>query len=82
MRFLQSEYKPIIQAIEAAGLEESDFSFVKKRGKLHINHLAKNRSFHFFRKTETVLNSNLQWEKSVFYKYGKDKGDMTPVENW
>ena len=82
MRFLQSEYKPIIAAIKSAGFEENDFSFVKKRGTLHINHLAKGVSFHFFRKTETILNAEKKWEKAVSYRYGSKKKEVIPAKDW
>jgi len=81
MRFLQTEYKSIIQTITKAGLTEAHFSFVKKKGHLYINHLESNTHFYFFRKTATILNADKQWEKSKSYKFGIGKNEEVS-ENW
>ncbi len=76
MRFLQSEYKPIIEVIKKNGFEEQEFSFVKKRGRLNIIHTENSQTFFFHRKTETVLNESRQWEKQSSFQFGSEKEEL------
>ena len=68
MKFLAKEYRPIQESLEKMGFSMNDFQFVKKRGKLHIffgSH--ENNAFVFYRKSETVLDENKQWQKLTVY---------------
>jgi len=80
MKFLQFEYKSLVSSIEELGFQESDFSFVKKRGKLNVNHISSDATFYFFRKTEMVLNTQRQWEKKLEYKFGAGEEDIFSEE--
>ena len=81
MRFLAAEYRPIQNAITQSGRTLDEFSFVKKRGKLHVFHPGAKEPFVFFRKTTTQLNDQKQWEKRVTYLlYGG--GVSIPLDRW
>ena len=67
MKFLLHEHEAITEAISNANRKAADFSFVKKRGKLHIVCDANQESFVFYRKSETILNGLNQWEKVSTY---------------
>ncbi|MEL6194794.1 MAG: hypothetical protein AAFR66_22225, partial [Bacteroidota bacterium] len=49
------------------GRDPEAFSFFKKRGLLHIQSQDKKYTFTFFRKKETILNAQKQWEKKETY---------------
>jgi len=45
----------------------NQFTFSKKSGWLFIKFISSNEIFSYHRKTTTILNDNLQWEKSIQY---------------
>jgi len=81
LKFLQSEYKSIVQIIVQSGHDESSFSFVKKRGKVNINYRSSDATFYFFRKTETVLDEAKNWVRQTSYKYGIGKNEIS-CDDW
>lgn len=66
MKFYVKEHKAIKAAIVAAGLEYTDFAFVKRKGNVHIIY-QKGPLFVFHRRAETILNDAGQWEKVLEY---------------
>ncbi|MEM7512128.1 MAG: hypothetical protein AAF388_14435 [Bacteroidota bacterium] len=67
MRVKQSEYKAFVEKMIQQGRDPEAFSFFKKRGLLHIQSQDKQHTFTFFRKKETILNDQKQWEKKETY---------------
>ncbi|MBL4625333.1 MAG: hypothetical protein JKY42_09375 [Flavobacteriales bacterium] len=91
MKFLESEHADVVRVIETKGFNSSAFSFVKKKGMLHISHASAMADFMFFRKTETKLNSTLKWTNKTYYFISKSrktdsqlkwKSVLNSFENW
>ena len=72
MKFYVKEHKAIKAAILAAGLEYTDFAFVKRKGNVHIIY-QKGAAFVFHRRAETILNDAGQWEKVLEYAVAQPK---------
>ena len=66
MKFRQSEYDSIKALIEACDLDYSEFSFVKKRGKLHIHWSKKEDPFVFYRTVGTTIEGGQFVEKTEY----------------
>jgi len=81
MKFLVKEHTAFKTAIEEKGLRIDDFSFVKKRGKLHVNYKKESNPFVFYRKKETQLNDNLQWSEQISYFIFLPQ-KAGPLNNW
>ncbi|MEL6256159.1 MAG: hypothetical protein AAFR87_29410, partial [Bacteroidota bacterium] len=69
VRLKIGEHKVLIQLIDKKGLDPKNFSFSKKRGVLHITHPAKEVAFTFYRKKQTRLNTDKQWEDLESYYF-------------
>ena len=80
MKFLKSEYDSLKLIIESSGLNYADFSFVKKRGVLNVIWTESESPFSFYRKKETVINEQMQFEEKVRYFVGPKKEKV--LENW
>lgn len=81
MKFLPSEYQSIKAAIETVGLPYTSFSFVKRKGRLHVHFEAHNQPFIFFRKVETRLDESRQWTKHTVYLIGP-KAKQQELSSW
>ena len=68
MKFLSHEHQSIQNAIESKGLNMEDFAFVKRHGKLYIRYKESDSEFVLHRKTETVLDTNNNWDKKDTYQ--------------
>ncbi len=79
MKFLKAEYDSIKTIIADLDLNHVDFSFVKKKGTVYIEHNS-GVSFSYFRKKETTLNNNHQWEEKTFFLINNDK--KTEIQTW
>jgi hypothetical protein len=66
MKFRPSEHKDITKIIERHNLDLKDFSFVKRKGRLHIHYKNQDPSFSFFRTIETKLVGNRFEEITLF----------------
>lgn len=80
MRILPFEQKAIHEAIGKAGLELTDFRFVKRQGKLHIFYKDKQEFFKYFRKKETKLVDG-KWEDRMYYVLYPN-GNEQVVDEW
>ncbi len=80
MKFLKGEYDSIKNLVEEKGYKYSEFSFVKKRGMLNVIWTQKEEPFRFYRKKETVINENMQFEEKLTYFLGPKK--EIAVNNW
>ena len=67
MKFLQREFKDFQKVIKDQGLDPDQFHHIKKRGHLYVQQEGREDMFCFFRKKETILNDQLQWEDKVTY---------------
>lgn len=81
MKFLITEHKAVKAAIEKHGLAYDDFSFVKRRGLMYIFYGNEDAAFTFFRRKETRLNDQGQWEKVTLYAQNKPS-KKGPVMSW
>lgn len=81
MKFLESEHKAIKAAIEASPLPYEAFTFVKRRGRLHIQFGKQQPVFTFHRKKETKLNDQLKWDETTTYELGMAANRQT-VTTW
>lgn len=80
MKFLESERKDVLAAIDRAGQESDSFTFLKRKGRVHIQYKAK-EDFVFFRRKETVLTSEQAWKKEVSYLL-EMQGVSIPMPSW
>ena len=80
MKFLTTEYKAVRSLIEASRLKYEDFTFVKKRGKLHMLYKGEVQ-LAFYRKTETRLNEQRQWERLTTFTVYRGK-DAETFKSW
>lgn len=67
MKFLKQEYDSFQEVIADNGMSSDQFSHVKKRGHLYVQQEGREDAFCFFRKKETVLNDQLEFEDRVIY---------------
>lgn len=67
MKFLKQEYDSFQEVIATNGLSSDQFNHVKKRGHLYVHQEGREDTFCFFRKKETVLNDQLEFEDSITY---------------
>lgn len=81
MKFLPAEYTAVKAAIETSGLPYTSFSFVKRRGRLHIQYQDQPGTFVFFRKSGTHLDESKQWKKTTTYHVGIGAGQQE-FETW
>jgi len=81
MRFRVKEFRAFVAAIEKAGLQQSDFDFVKKRGWLSIIQKESKRTFRYHRKKETTLNENGQWKDEYEFCIQIEKSEKELKEN-
>lgn len=79
MKFLMSEQKTLVAALESAGLTNDDYSFVKRKGRVHVQIEGK-EDFTFFRRKLANLANN-QFEKSHSYEVAMH-GHVIPVNSW
>lgn len=80
MKFLQNEFQSFQKIIHDNGFATSDFSFVKKRGRLFVHQVNRLDAFCFYRKKETKLNEQLQFEDTVLYFL--DSQNKIKVDTW
>lgn len=80
MKFLKSEYDAFRRIIEETGHAYDKFSFVKKRGKLNVKQKDWSNEFVFFRKKESILNENQQFEDKITYILGNN--DELILSTW
>jgi len=80
MKFLPEEHTAVSEALATSGIPRDSFSFVKKKGYLHILHQG-GHEFVFFRKKETKLNEHLQWVDLTNY-YLVEGRKKTLLPSW
>ena len=69
MKFLANHRKEVLQYIAKSGLNESGFSYVKRKGRINIVHDSSKKYFAYLRKKETSINDEThQWEDITYYK--------------
>lgn len=73
MKFLKSEHKDISLILKGKGLDQSQYSFRKRRGLLFIEIENRKDQFCFYRKTVSELNSNMQFVESTSFFIGLKK---------
>ena len=80
MKFLKEEHEAIVRFFEKKGVQSGEYRFIKKKGWLIIIFPNRDANFSFRRKTETKLNSNLQFEEKTTYYVNHEKDK--PVSCW
>ena len=80
MKFLKREYDDFKKLILENGLDPDHFHHIKKRGHLYVQQEGREDTFCFFRKKETTLNEQLQWEDKVTYFL--DPKNTIQVDQW
>jgi len=80
MKFLPSEHKDITTLIAQQNLDLNDFSFVKRKGRLHIYYKNQEPSFSFFRTDETNLVGN-NFEEHTLFKISIET-ELGIVRSW
>lgn len=80
MKFLPEEHKTISALLVEHGLTETQFSFRKKRGQLHIEIQNRKDTFCFYRKTESNFDANMKFVDETTYQLGLKKDVI--VKNW
>ena len=73
MKFLVKEHKSIVRLFDELSIPSTDYSFRKKGGQLFIDMKGKDDSFCFYRKKESALNKQLQFEDKITYHLGRKK---------
>lgn len=80
MKFLESERKDVLKAIEESGLAIEQFTFIKRKGRMHIQHPQQEDFVYFRRKAASLVNGN-QFERSSTYEL-QMSGQTIPMDNW
>ena len=80
MKFLKKEYDSFQKEIKSAGFDSGKFHQIKKRGHLYVQKEGRDDIFCFFRKKETFLNDQLQWEEKIIYYL--DPKNKIQVDSW
>jgi len=80
MKFLVKEHKSIVNVFDEFNIPSTEYSFRKKGGQLFIDVNGKDDSFCFYRKKESSLNEQLQFEDKLTYYLGLKKD--IEVDNW
>lgn len=80
MKFLKREFDALQEVIIDQGFNPKEFHQVKKRGHLYVQQDGRADDFCFFRKKETVLNTELQWEDKITYFL--DPKNQIQVDTW
>ena len=81
MKFLVQHRQDILKSIEECGFSEEDFSFVKKKGRIHTIHQPSKSHFAYLRVKNTQINDqSLQWEHTEYFKvqYNQESETITP----
>ncbi len=80
MKFLPEEHLSIMNLLIENGIHEDAVSFRKRHGQLHIELVGKKETFCYYRKTESILNSNLKFQDQTHYLLGQKKDSV--VKDW
>lgn len=69
MKFLEAHRKEIYNSMAEFGFQQDDFSYVKRRGRIHIQYEPADTYFAYLRKKETRLDPETkQWAHHEYYK--------------
>ena len=82
MKFPKYHHDTVQKLIAEVGLSLPDFSFIKRKGWIHLVHKPREKSLAYFNKKETHLNIETQdWEHSSYFKIKIDKEKEYKVDN-
>ncbi|MBL4706689.1 MAG: hypothetical protein JKY54_19320 [Flavobacteriales bacterium] len=66
MKFLKTEHESIKRLIEESNHDYASFSFIKRKGRLHIYYKNQEPSLSFYRKKETSIDASGFTERTLF----------------
>lgn len=83
MKFVLKHRSDILMALKQHGILESEVNFVKKRGRIHVLHLASGNNFSYLRKKETRLDPHdHQWSHREWFKIKSSGETEVDVADW
>jgi len=80
MKFLEFERRDMLAAIEHNGFKIEDFSFLKRKGRMHIQYPHQDDFVYFRRKRASLVNGN-QFERGSSYELQME-GQTIPMDSW
>lgn len=80
MKFLESERKDVLKVIEESGLKPEEFSFLKRKGRMHIQYPGQTDFVYFRRKSAYIVDGN-RFERGNSYEL-EMAGQTLPMERW
>lgn len=83
MKFVNHHRLDILMAIERHQLLESDFDFIKRRGRIHTKHRDTGLEFAYLRIKETHLDPlTREWKNTEQFKVKSSNNKEQTVPNW
>ena len=83
MKFLAHHRKDVTNLIDKHQMDQLAFSYVKKKGRIHIIHESSGNHFAYLRKKETAINeTSHQWEEKTYYKVQKNQEKEEVLNSW
>ena len=83
MKFPKKLHSELIQAISSKGFEETEFTFVKRRGRIITMKRSGKNSFSFFLKKSMEINKlDGSFVERELYLVSVNKGEEYELEKW
>ena len=83
MKFVHRHRSDILFVLKKHQLKESDFDFIKKRGRICTRHKSTGREFAYLRKKETKIDAfTREWKNVEWFKVKSGNGKEQEVQNW
>lgn len=83
MRFTTAQHQRILSLIQECQRSPNDFEFVKKKGRVKINHIPSKQFFAFIHVVESQLNpQTMGIEESVSYKIKVNQNQEVIQSDW
>jgi len=81
VKFLAHEREGVNAAISASGLDINDFVFVKRKGRMHIQHVGSDEDFTYFRRKTSSIRDGNHFELKQVYEINF-QGHVIPFDDW
>ena len=83
MKFVHRHRSDILHIFKQHQLNELDFDFIKKRGRICTRHRATGREFAYLRKKETKIDAlTREWKNVEWFKVKSDGLKEQEVQDW
>jgi len=83
LKFYTHHRQDLLQAFTDNGLDKSQFSFIKRRGRIITQHNNSKSTFSYLARNETTVDENSkEWIEITSYEIKKGKESTQRIENW